>query len=163
MTSTGMLWLGSPPRTDSPPVGGNTDTASTDMPRNSTPATPAEAITSFRSSLRFGRMSPASPDAASTPVVAAVAMPAANSRSSQFGLVPRSIESTAASQCHSVASPSTMRTTSRPMFSAVSRMSVRTRLADVPRMFDQATHTIAATATSQDIHGSSAPPQNAVR
>ena len=108
--------------------------------------------------------SPARPDAASTPVVAAVAMPSANSRFSHVGSVPRSTESISSPGSHSrrQADHDDDTTTGRGSRSrAGSRAVARGR--QCRGCSGNATQTIAAAAISSSTRCRPAVPQNADR
>ena len=107
-----------------------------------------EAITTRRSPRRPTRISPASPDAASTPIATTLAMPSAKIRSFHFGATPRSIDAWMDPGSQYWVKPIAHTTSNTTMLSSDSRSTLPIRLADRPRMFDIATYSSAPPATT---------------
>jgi hypothetical protein len=97
------------------------------------------------------------------PVAATPASTAANSRSSQAGALPRSIESIAACPFQSLAVTATMITTHRTRKTMPRRSTRPSRAAVSPRTFPTAIQAIAATAAITSHGWLSRSPQNAAR
>ena len=134
-----------------------------DTHTNSSIAAAIETSTTRRRPRRPTRISPASPDAASTPITATVAIPVAKIRSSQRGATPRSIDEVIAPGSQYWANPITDTPTSTTMLNSESRSTVPSRSAHSPRMFCIATSSSAAPAITSGRTPSPSSVQKTVR
>ena len=121
-----------PPSAVRSPTTGAAIRPAIDTHRNSSITAAMEVSTTRRRPRRPTRISPARPDAASTPITATVAMPVAKIRSSQRGATPRSIDEVIAPGSQYWAKPITDTPMSTAMLNSESRSTVPSRLADSP-------------------------------
>jgi hypothetical protein len=162
IASTGASMKRSPSAVRSPTTGAAIRPA-IDTHRKSSITAAIEASTTRRRPRRPTRISPARPDAASTPITATVAMPVAKIRSCQPGATPRSIEELIAPGSQYWANPITDTPTSTAMLKRESRRTAPSRWADRPRMFCIATSKSAAPAITSGSAPSSSSFQKTAR